>query len=387
MAIGYSLKEGLMASAGGILLGLATAFHYTYYNRVTGASGIVDKVFGKETQAWHIAFLGGLFQMSYIYYIAQDGLTLYEVPYYFFIIAGLLVGFGTRLGNGCTSGHGICGLARLRVRSFVSVGVFLFTAVLVANLTHYDQTYEFNMDQNSEYMWLRANPYLGWTIFAFIGIAVLKELFHILQVNSDNNQPLIELISLYAIGATFGIGLCLGGMIDNGVVLNFLTFNDDWNPSLMFVLGFSVMTFGSVYWYQYFSKRNSREVVISNEEAAAGSEGVANTLVATEDNNNEGGKEGKFNELEGGEETLKTGESVANLKESNSAKDVANGVIDAKLIIGAVCFGAGWGLAGICPAPAITIMSIPACTCLFIPALFVGMKSANLLMAMENNST
>ncbi len=60
-----------------------------------------------------------------------------HTSYLGFALAGLLVGFGTKLGNGCTSGHGLCGLARLSIRSFVAVGVFLTSAIGIATLKYY----------------------------------------------------------------------------------------------------------------------------------------------------------------------------------------------------------------------------------------------------------
>lgn len=57
--------------------------------------------------------------------------------YFGYALAGLLVGFGTKLGNGCTSGHGLCGMARLSIRSFVAVGAFLMTAIAIATLGSY----------------------------------------------------------------------------------------------------------------------------------------------------------------------------------------------------------------------------------------------------------
>ena len=64
-------------------------------------------------------------------------LIVIGASYYGYAVAGLLVGFGTKLGNGCTSGHGLCGLARLSIRSFVAVGVFLMTAIAIATLGSY----------------------------------------------------------------------------------------------------------------------------------------------------------------------------------------------------------------------------------------------------------
>jgi uncharacterized membrane protein YedE/YeeE len=64
-------------------------------------------------------------------------LITYGTSYLGYALAGFLVGFGTKLSNGCTSGHGLCGLARLSIRSFVAVGIFLLTAIGIATLSRY----------------------------------------------------------------------------------------------------------------------------------------------------------------------------------------------------------------------------------------------------------
>lgn len=284
-----------------------------------------------------------------------------ELPYYFFLIAGWLVGFGARLGNGCTSGHGVCGLARLNFRSYIAVGTFMSTAVITANLTHFSETYEFNSNSDmSANSWLSSSPYLGWPIFVLGALAVLTEMWDVFfpaggkNENGDGNEAMskfTELLVIYFCGGLFGVGLSLGGMIDNGVVINFLTFNDDWNPSLMFVLGFSVIVFGAVYWYKYFSEAagNTSEAASSPSAIAAG-DNEATTL------------DPPIPEPEPAE------------KAATAAK------VDWKLVLGSACFGVGWGLAGICPAPAVTILCTPLSATFFFPTLYVGMKCVPLFV-------
>jgi uncharacterized membrane protein YedE/YeeE len=130
--------EGLI---GGILIGLAAATMLLGAGRIAGVSGILARAtrIGRgdmaHTSAW--AFLAGLPIGTVIVALAGGA----EVPRFTsvpaLIVAGLLVGFGTRLGSGCTSGHGVCGVSRFSQRSMIATAVFIGTGVLtvfVSNL-------------------------------------------------------------------------------------------------------------------------------------------------------------------------------------------------------------------------------------------------------------
>src|SRR5512135_3648105 len=120
----------ISALLGGVLIGLSAATMLLLDGKIAGISGILGGVL-KPTKGdtfWRVCFLVGLF---------AGGLTLrlllanaYDFgiirPYPMLVIAGLLVGFGTRLGSGCTSGHGVCGVSRLSPRSIVATGTFIF---------------------------------------------------------------------------------------------------------------------------------------------------------------------------------------------------------------------------------------------------------------------
>ena len=115
------------ALLGGALIGLAALLLLAGIGRIAGISGILNNALeNREGRGWRVLFLLGL-----IIGVALPAL-LGQVQYQpspaswpLLILAGLLVGFGTRLGNGCTSGHGICGLARLSPRSLIAVLVFM----------------------------------------------------------------------------------------------------------------------------------------------------------------------------------------------------------------------------------------------------------------------
>jgi uncharacterized protein len=121
------------ALMGGVLIGSSATILLAFNGRIAGISGIVNGAitFAKD-EVWRWVFLLGLLLGGALY---EYGLASQPTPTSTFvpwamIIGGFLVGFGTRMGSGCTSGHGVCGLGRLSTRSLVAVLTFLSTAML-----------------------------------------------------------------------------------------------------------------------------------------------------------------------------------------------------------------------------------------------------------------
>lgn len=118
------------AAAGGALIGLSAAVLILFSGRIAGISGILGGLlqWRADDRAWRLAFLAGILLAPPLYALAT-GLppVMVSVTTPWLIVAGLLVGIGTRYGSGCTSGHGICGLARLSPRSLVATLVFVGT--------------------------------------------------------------------------------------------------------------------------------------------------------------------------------------------------------------------------------------------------------------------
>jgi uncharacterized membrane protein YedE/YeeE len=115
--------------AGGVTLGFAAALLLLLVGRTLGISGIVDGALTARDRefGWRATFLLGLLAApTALRLIAAPTPPTIETPWAQLTIAGLLVGFGTRLGSGCTSGHGICGLSRLSPRSLVATLTFMF---------------------------------------------------------------------------------------------------------------------------------------------------------------------------------------------------------------------------------------------------------------------
>ena len=130
--------EVIMPLTGGILIGIAASMMLLFSGRIAGISGIFGGMLfqqGKE-RAWRLSFVVGLI---------AGGILLYTINAEFFEnssgrgilavnIAGLLVGIGTRIGGGCTSGHGVCGIGRLSVRSIVATVTFVFAGMITVAL-------------------------------------------------------------------------------------------------------------------------------------------------------------------------------------------------------------------------------------------------------------
>jgi len=118
---------------GGALIGLAAVLLLIANGRIAGVSGIVGGLVarGHGDTAWRVAFVLGLWLGALVYWVARGAvfeMELQATPAVM-IAAGLLVGYGTRLGSGCTSGHGVCGIARLSPRSIVATLVFMASAI------------------------------------------------------------------------------------------------------------------------------------------------------------------------------------------------------------------------------------------------------------------
>jgi uncharacterized membrane protein YedE/YeeE len=116
--------------AGGVLLGLASAAFILLNGRVLGISGIVGGLLRprRGDALWRLAFVAGLLAAPFLWRLfAQPVVPRIEAGTALLVVAGLLVGWGTRYGSGCTSGHGVCGLSRLSPRSLVATLAFMGT--------------------------------------------------------------------------------------------------------------------------------------------------------------------------------------------------------------------------------------------------------------------
>ena len=127
----------ILALAGGAMIGVASAFLLMTHGRIAGISGIAGSLLQSSThdRGWRVAFLVGMAAAGIVARVvapAAVGTSVRTLP--LVIVAGFLVGYGTRLGSGCTSGHGVCGMSRLSMRSLVAVLTFMATGAVTAML-------------------------------------------------------------------------------------------------------------------------------------------------------------------------------------------------------------------------------------------------------------
>jgi uncharacterized membrane protein YedE/YeeE len=127
---------------GGALIGLSAVLLMAFSGRIAGVSGIASRLlppFEDKEFAGRLAFVAGLVAAPLLAWLVtggRPGLSIQAgVPV--LVIAGLLVGFGSVWGNGCTSGHGVCGISRLSMRSLLATGIFMATAIVTVFLVRH----------------------------------------------------------------------------------------------------------------------------------------------------------------------------------------------------------------------------------------------------------
>ncbi|MBT8141060.1 MAG: YeeE/YedE family protein [Gammaproteobacteria bacterium] len=123
---------------GGMLLGISTIWLMFFHGRIAGISGIIKTaLFNKPGRLWRIMFIIGIVFGSLVFYHFTPMYFDYRegFPKGLIVIGGLLVGIGTALGSGCTSGHGICGISRVSNRSILATAVYLLVGVIAAIVT------------------------------------------------------------------------------------------------------------------------------------------------------------------------------------------------------------------------------------------------------------
>mmetsp|Transcript_106377 Transcript_106377/g.167964 ORF Transcript_106377/g.167964 Transcript_106377/m.167964 type:complete len:347 (+) Transcript_106377:67-1107(+) len=293
------------SAVGGLLVGGATAFALLVDGRIAGSSGTLGPFLREAfagrlgSKLWNLLFiigmfLGGIVNVLFNKDFAFPGALAITLPEY--ILGGLLIGIGTRMGKGCTSGHGLCGLARLSPRSLLSVITFMLTAGIVAFVAKYArkgvgvQTFEV-----APLNWSASQ----FTPYCAVIACALTSAWSCLFWKTPS---VARKTSALTSGIIFGLGLCCSGMTDQNKVIGFFNVTGQWDPSLAFVMGLGlVMTFPAFF---YARKTTSKPLVDDAQWEAPG-------------------------------------------------PGAGSAPIDAQLVLGSVLFGAGWGLCGICPGPAI----------------------------------
>ncbi len=142
MIAGFPDAQPIAGLIGGLMIGLAAAIMLLGLGRIAGVSGLAARAIGLSAsgppRGVAIAFTVGLPVGAVLVALLSDGIPATFPASGLLIVAGLIVGFGTRLGSGCTSGHGVCGLSRLSRRSIVATALFMgsgFATVALMRLT------------------------------------------------------------------------------------------------------------------------------------------------------------------------------------------------------------------------------------------------------------
>jgi uncharacterized membrane protein YedE/YeeE len=217
-----------------------------------------------------------------------------------FFISGFLVGFATKMANGCTSGHGVCGLPRLSKRSFAAVATFLVFGFGLATLRYYVKFLEndFILDKKKkDEIIIPDNVTKIISIIFFCLSIIVFILITIFKVIKDKVYEFKEILISFLVGALFSLGLMESGMAKRHLVLLFLSIGKDWDATLICVLGAAVGL--NLITFNLILKKMEKPIFHNKFQLPNRSE------------------------------------------------------IDTKLLIGAAIFGIGWGWAGICPGPGV----------------------------------
>lgn len=132
----------ILSVTGGILIGLSAVLLMASLGRIAGISGIASGLLSDARagdRGWRVAFILGLVAAPLLLMLlhGSSGVGVPQVGWPWMAVAGLLVGFGTRLGSGCTSGHGVCGIARLSPRSWLATSVFMLFGIATVFVIRY----------------------------------------------------------------------------------------------------------------------------------------------------------------------------------------------------------------------------------------------------------
>lgn len=314
------LWEGFV---GGMMIGSSIAIFLHMTGRVTGVSGFVADLLVPDRRniGWKTTWVLGFGVVSAAVSLLEATHRMVTVPsdnprqptVLAMCLGGYLVGLGTKMGNGCTSGHGLCGLARLSPRSIVNVVSFLTCGMLLSTVVAVHRP-SFLVTDNT----LLPNEPTREIALSFLGGGFIFLLAIIALDKSDKAMVREHYITFFC-GALFAVGLIFGGMGRIDVIQDFLNLGVGWNPQLAFVLGGGLFVSFPAF---YLVKKRPKP-------------------------------------------TLKNKLWVV----------PTNTVITLRLVIGGCLFGMGWGLGGLCPGPAVMQSTIgnPSILAFFVPSMALGM--------------
>jgi len=288
---------------GGILLSLASSTNLYLKGRITGFSGIFFGMITLKDYIWKLSFISGVLWISNLFYAFSPSEKNFfdshenfmsDLSLIGFSISGFLVGVGTKLANGCTSGHGLCGLARLSRRSIVAVLVFLSFAIFSCTLrSNYPFLDSPDLLENSIYLDKEVFHYILTLLFTILLIVLLFKSY-----SQKDFVTFLDVLINFITGSLMGLGLIISGMNKRTKVRDFLNINaKTWDPTLMILLGVGVGL--NLVFYFLVIKKMDKPIL------------------------------------------------------DDKMGIPTNTKIDLPLVIGSAIFGIGWGWSGICPGPAL----------------------------------
>ena len=247
MSVTVTDSQLLQGIGGGLLIAFASSLNFVAKGRITGISGAVNAIVKRDETGgllWKESFISGLLVTPMVArvlmgnsnrtVIAGVPVTVYDDPNAvemnttILLLGGALVGIGTKMGSGCTSGHGACGLPRLSLRSWVATLTFCATGILTATL---------GLSANIPDLGIPSLPSGFDTNLALSPLVACWSY----RVAHNENSILDSMFSFFT-GTLFGTGLLLSGMCRPSKVLGFLTFTPEkFDVQLMLVLGTAVL--------------------------------------------------------------------------------------------------------------------------------------------------
>ncbi|KAI8111196.1 hypothetical protein M9434_004769 [Picochlorum sp. BPE23] len=339
----------LLPLLGGLTLGVLVVGQLIISGKVVGISGAVRGLVEGQRTPWRVLFVGGLivggmmlrfslfpgaFGPDPIYTTAAESAELVASGMWRLGAAGLLVGVGTSLGNGCTSGHGICGNARLSLRSFISTCTFMLFGAMAAaalNTTRFEGLpLGFIVPPVPEQeMVTLATRVLGAAMAFIVTMASVTHLWA--DQGKAKVVALAQDVTDFGVGLFFALGLGISGMTQPSKVAGFLgILAGTFDASLMFVMGGALLLALPGYQYVLRSGRVNHPMTCS-----------------------------AF--------------SLPTSKE-----------INLQLVGGSAIFGLGWGLAGLCPGPGLVgLASFSASNLTFVGSMLMGMALVKVIQRMQ----
>jgi hypothetical protein len=318
---------------GGAILAVATSGLIYTTGKITGISGIVENVVTNNN--WHgdLAYMAGLVASGGMLAVAKPEVfgSGEASPFMTMVAAGLLVGIGTRVGSGCTSGHGLCGLSRFSPRSFASVMSFMGAGAVSAYLSAHTSVLDFlkSSPSTAEILTTQQALTLTGTLTSIYSITFFLKGKKFILPKFDRVH-VYENISHFMSALVFGMGLGVSGMCDPARVTGFLDFTgkNGWDYTLAGVMGAGVVINAIVNLRLHKSDTHAPFSAVKRQHSKA----------------------------------LKIGRHEDNLK------------IDKRLIFGGIIFGFGWGLGGVCPGPSLVAWGALGRNALvFVPSMISGM--------------